>query len=631
MLKNYVPLLGLLVLLAGCYRSEQPAETAESRASAAAAPASSSSNGAQTANQVELLAQANATSASALPAIPEATGSDASMTLLMRPEPAGPDQLVTSTAARLPTRAQQARRTTVAGQRGRRQETALTPPATPDSVATAELREFLGAQLPAGQTYSINPERDTLLVGAQGTQVLVPAGTFDLPLGAGSIRLTLQEFYTPADMVLAGLSTMAGPNLLETGGMLRLEATAGGQPVALRPGRQLLLRLPTRQPQADMQLFEGVAHGTSGALDWQLPSVQPTSSSQRKARQAAATRRSRTQSSKTDTLAKPHVRMQWPENKAFEGEIRTQLQPLVRGQRRLHRNPLASLSTRRVLATLSETYHQPIVRQLQLRFTIDSTGVLSRAEALPGSDEHLAPAAITGLQRLGRWRAARLPAFEKALPVGEPTSAVGRVSIMFTKKHGIIVNQLHWTLPRAEQMHARQLRKTVDSLVASPAFRRRYWRAQDSLAYLRMLDTQRRLLVNQANLRTQFTDTTRAAITQDGLYNELQAQGLGWINCDRFSRTRDLIVYRVLAHRQGAIVSLIFKDMNSVLSAQMQDETQTFFANVPYNYPATVVALRREKGVLYLAKHDVRLGNDPLLAFDFKPVTVAEMRAALKR
>lgn len=459
--------------------------------------------------------------------------------------------------------------------------------------------------------------------------MLVPANAFDLPPAASSVRLALQEFYTPADMVLANLSTMAGTSLLETGGMLHLAATANGQPLALRPGRQLLLRLPARQSQADMQLFEGVAHGTSGALDWQLPGASPAGSSRLPWRRATASRQRRP--TKADTLAAPHVRTQWPENKTFALEMRTQLQPLVRGQRRLHRSPFASLRTRRALAALSEAYQQPIVRQLQLRFTLDSTGVLREAEALPGSDESLAPTAVAALQRLGRWRAARLPAFERALPVGALTPAVGQVSIVFTKKHGFIVNPTRWTLPKAEWPRARQLHKTVDSLLANPAFRRRYWRAQDSLAYLRILATQRRLLANKASLHAQFTDTTRAAITQDGVYNELQAQGLGWINCDRFAGMRSLFVYRVLANRQDAIVSLVFKKINSVVSGQLQDESQIVFPNVPYNYPATVVAVRREKGVLYLAKHDVRLGNDPLLAFDFKPVTVAELRAALKR
>ena len=379
-----------------------------------------------------------------------------------------------------------------------------------------------------------------------------------------------------------------------------------------------------------MQLFEGVAHGTSRPLDWQLPAAQPPADLLLDDAQPSADQQGRSRG-RAAKLAKPRVLTQWPENKAFEAELRAQLRLLVRGQRRSRRNPFAGPDTRRTLAALSKLHQQPVVRQVQLRFTLDSAGVLTKADVLPGSDNQLGPPALAALQRLERWRPARLPAFANALPVGEPTPAVGQVNIVLTKKHGFIFDRVHWSLPRTEWPHARQLRKTVDSLLASSSFRRRYWRAQDSLAYLRMLATQQRVAANQANLRTQFTDGSQAAITQDGVYNELRTEGLGWINCDRFARMGNLFVYRVLANTQGAVVSLIFKELNTVISGQPLNERLTHFANVPYGCPAIVVALRRENGVLYLAKHEVRLGNEPLLALDFRPVTVAELRATLKR
>ncbi|WP_345056212.1 hypothetical protein, partial [Hymenobacter glaciei] len=66
---------------------------------------------------------------------------------------------------------------------------------------TAELTRFLQTGLPAPQLFRIRPGRDTLVTGAQGTQVLVPARAWDLPDSTTAVQLTLQEFYKATDMI----------------------------------------------------------------------------------------------------------------------------------------------------------------------------------------------------------------------------------------------------------------------------------------------------------------------------------------------------------------------------------------------------------------------------------------------
>ncbi|RZK29417.1 MAG: hypothetical protein EOO63_09115, partial [Hymenobacter sp.] len=121
------------------------------------------------------------------------------------------------------------------------------------------------------QVFWIRPDHDTLLVGAEGTTVWVPAQVFEqqrAPVLSGEVEVRLREFYTLADILLQRLTTTAGPALLETSGMVQLTATANGQACTLKRGSSLEVTFPTRQFQENMQLFNGVSRPNQ-RLDWQ--------------------------------------------------------------------------------------------------------------------------------------------------------------------------------------------------------------------------------------------------------------------------------------------------------------------------------------------------------------------------
>jgi hypothetical protein len=153
-------------------------------------------------------------------------------------------------------------------------------------------------------------------------------------------------------------------------------------------------------------------------------------------------------------------------------------------------------------------------------------------------------------------------------------------------------------------------------------------RAQEQVRWAKNLV---RTQAEEARLRTQFTDTSRAAITQAGVFNELWANGMGWINCDRFARAKPLLTYQVRVQQPDAVVNLIFQDLNSVVRGAIASETFVNFFAVPHKQWATVVALRRENGITYLAKQRVQLTKMPLMSLSYYPVTMAQLRAELAR
>ncbi|MEM6699794.1 MAG: OmpA family protein, partial [Bacteroidota bacterium] len=121
------------------------------------------------------------------------------------------------------------------------------------------------------QLYTIDGTKDVRVVGENGTNIWIPKGAFVLADGSqpvGEIELTLKEAYDFSSMLMSDLSTTSGDKLLETGGMVYLNATADGQELEINPEARLTIALPTEEFKEDMQLFTGAqdAHGT--VTDW---------------------------------------------------------------------------------------------------------------------------------------------------------------------------------------------------------------------------------------------------------------------------------------------------------------------------------------------------------------------------
>lgn len=108
---------------------------------------------------------------------------------------------------------------------------------------------------PQVQRFTINQANDTLLLGKQGTQLYLPKGIFaadsSLPL-----EIELIELYDKADMVLANVSTLtASKELLETSGMLYINARQNGKAIILKESSNYYLRFK-EQPEG-YRLYQG--------------------------------------------------------------------------------------------------------------------------------------------------------------------------------------------------------------------------------------------------------------------------------------------------------------------------------------------------------------------------------------
>lgn len=447
------------------------------------------------------------------------------------------------------------------------------------------LQAFCAQAAPAVQVFRVRVGRDTVLVGQQGTRLVVPALAFDVPASSGPVELRMREFYSIPDIVLAGLGTRAGFDLLETGGMLHLDAAADGQTVHLRPSMQLLVQLPTKQQQPGMQLFEGVSNDASHAPDWQLPAnSNPTAS--------------RASLGKWVALHPPKSPC-WPRldmnEKTFLKEFERLMPDSKTDQARLRRKRTVPKEERLLLKALSEENHTAIRHAIIFDVVVDSAGTLLPPQRVAG-DSVLGEQALAALKQLPELHAA---SFMSTLPHGRRTvsTARGVFSVLYARSGRRLVG-FSWQL----------MDKQLNEELAKEGQRRR------------------------AEFARQFNSKGKdsAPLTLDGgLYYELVAGGLGWINCDRLLDPGPRIEYAVQAPAPATVVSLVFKGQRSILASSRTDGSTAIFEQVPSGQAATIVALRREKGITYLATTSVSLGQAKPPDLQFRPVTLEQLRTEL--
>jgi hypothetical protein len=122
---------------------------------------------------------------------------------------------------------------------------------------------------PTTQTFTIKGDRDTLLVGQNGTSLTILKNTFvDSQLQpAQTISIDLVEVNSIADMIKANLQTTSGDKLLQTGGMFFMDAKENAKSLAIAEGKLIHIELKSYYKDPQMQIFDG-KFDANGKIDW---------------------------------------------------------------------------------------------------------------------------------------------------------------------------------------------------------------------------------------------------------------------------------------------------------------------------------------------------------------------------
>jgi hypothetical protein len=96
-----------------------------------------------------------------------------------------------------------------------------------------------------------------------------------------------------------------------------------------------------------------------------------------------------------------------------------------------------------------------------------------------------------------------------------------------------------------------------------------------------------------------------------GSYN-FPIQDLGWINCDRFLREKNLQLTKMIVHapkNDEDRYFLVFKKIKSIMPDYI-DGKSIFFPNVPINYDAILIAIKEQNKQLLFAKKEIKVSSD---------------------
>ncbi len=89
------------------------------------------------------------------------------------------------------------------------------------------------------------------------------------------VTIELKEFYDKADIILADLATRSGDRLIETAGMIHIDATSNGQKLSIKDDKRIVVHFPKEpKDRRKMDLFYADETATDSSVsNWTVDTV----------------------------------------------------------------------------------------------------------------------------------------------------------------------------------------------------------------------------------------------------------------------------------------------------------------------------------------------------------------------
>lgn len=133
--------------------------------------------------------------------------------------------------------------------------------------------EIYGDSQIQSQFFEIDSNRDTTLIGQYGTRIRIYKNSFESTNDTISIQPKIQievkEAFQSIDFVLGNLTTTSNGKLLESGGMIFINAKSNGEEIQLKEDSEIGVIVPTEELDKNMMIFSGVRD--SSKIDWKQP------------------------------------------------------------------------------------------------------------------------------------------------------------------------------------------------------------------------------------------------------------------------------------------------------------------------------------------------------------------------
>lgn len=460
-----------------------------------------------------------------------------------------------------------------------------------DLILTAKMIESLATLMTdlkqdRTQTFTLQSDKGAKLEGKEGTNIWIEPNTFRFADGSSpqtAITITLKEAYGYEDMILDGLSTHSSGNLLETGGMIYLEAAADGRPLQIGSQNEVVVGMPTTQQLPGMQLFMGEQNAAGQVTNW-----SPTEQAFRTGLNEML----------TALPKKPKLAHQWI--KPPKAAIDYSNEPVK------PRKPFKPNQPNK--PSKEETYY--------------NTGILRKL--------------VIGKSRMAKKEAKlyakKMKDYERKLARYEDRKKAYDVAMLKYQEEVSTFDQRH-------EEWAEGLEKQELNFRASPEFKAylakkeksqaaRFKLYEEQMAAWERLKEQR-LTEYEEKYADQIVGSK--SLSMQYLYRINQ---LGWINCDRF--------YNIPAEEKMNLavadddeekeeIFIVFKDIKSMMKAQRQPTTNAYLTQaVPKNAAIRIVGIKVKNGKAHLAIKDTTAGASSLHQLTYQPTSLKMIRQALQ-
>ncbi len=418
---------------------------------------------------------------------------------------------------------------------------------------SSELVKFYNSVEKTPQIIKINTEKEFTVTCKEGTKLTIPAQSFvDVKSGKlarGIIDLRVTEYYKLSDMLLANLTTKSDEKVLETGGMLHLDANKKGSKLKLKDGKRIKMAFNNKGKKG-MQLFSGEKKGD--LVNWKL------------------------QNDKEElTPEDVEVAIDVVENvPVFPGcEIGDNVE-----KKKCMNEKINKFIQRKFNTAIAEELKLTGTHKISVFFKVNKNGNIVDAVAR-ASHIKLAREAIRLVDLLPKM----IPAKQRGMTV--------RVPYYFPIKFKVEGASLY----RRANVEARSIKTSS-------------YRLTGQIDSVGIKNVNRKDIVRYA-----FSSTS-----------------LGWINCDRFVRMKNRKKYRLkIKNFDDADVKLVFKSMNAILSSKNYGEIMDFGWISGKEEEVLLIAIKKNENELYLGIEERKTGNTSDLNFDYKKVSIDELRDRL--
>lgn len=441
---------------------------------------------------------------------------------------------------------------------------------------------FFNSTKKEAQIVSFNSGEDYKVTLKEGTKISIPANAFinskTQKEVTGNVSLEVTEYYKLSDILLADLSTKSYDQILETGGMLYIEAKKNNSNLKLKPGKELEIVF-NNKGKKDMQLFNGLK--TDGVMNWILPESTEIIKGQFKSTSQEVSLSSEYYEN-TDSYSNFELLDVVPRHPNCEPGDNEQLKQCFNEE-------ITKFVARKFNYEIGERLNLTTKENIYVSFEIDRRGNIGKIEARSQYDA-LAKEAIRVLEL-----------FPKVVP-GKKNSRYVAVKYRFPIAYRILGSENSTSVTRTSRMIVQQ-----DSAL---------------------------IIGNKKEVQREIEEKSISEISKSDLerYTLLTTQ-LGWINCDRFINIRkNKIRYNInISNAEDANVKLIFKSISSILPSRASNGFYDF-GLVPVNEEAILLGIKKKGDKIFLGLKELRIREtSEEQDIGFKEVTLSELKKELKK